>query len=138
MAEQKNKKVEEQIDNTPIDGQMEIAPEDTAELKVVDETADTVKLEMPNGEQVDVDKENLDDLKKYIREQRGIDEDAITNTSINPECGGVIGVDINDYVLKSNVLNAIKDTMAKYDGKVVLAMSEVRDIIKAITTAVNE
>ena len=138
MAEQKNKKVEEQIDNTPIDGQMEIAPEDTAELKVVDETADTVKLEMPNGEQVDVDKESLDDLKKYIREQRGIDEDAITNTSINPECGGVIGVAINDYVLKSNVLNAIKDTMAKYDGKVVLAMSEVRDIIKAITTAVNE
>ena len=138
MAEQKNKKVEEQIDNTPIDGQMEIAQEDTAELKVVDETADTVKLKMPNGEQVDVDKESLDDLKKYIREQRGIDEDAITNTSINPECGGVIGVDINDYVLKSNVLNAIKDTMAKYDGKVVLAMSEVRDIIKAITTAVNE
>ena len=138
MAEQKNKKVEEQIDNKPIDGQMEIAPEDTAELKVVDETADTVKLEMPNGEQVDVDKESLDDLKKYIREQRGIDEDAITNTSINPECGGVIGVDINDYVLKSNVLNAIKDTMAKYDGKIVLAMSEVRDIIKAITTAVNE
>lgn len=138
MAEQKNKKVEEQIDNTPIDGQMEIAPEDTAELKVVDETADTVKLEMPNGEQVDVDKESLDDLKKYIREQRGIDEDTITNTSINPECGGVIGVDINDYVLKSNVLNAIKDTMAKYDGKIVLAMSEVRDIIKAITTAVNE
>lgn len=138
MAEQKNKKVEEQIDNTPIDGQIEIAPEDTAELKVVDETADTVKLKMPNGEQVDVDKESLDDLKKYIREQRGIDEDTITNTSINPECGGVIGVDINDYVLKSNVLNAIKDTMAKYDGKVVLAMSEVRDIIKAITTAVNE
>ena len=138
MAEQKNKKVEEQIDNTPIDGQIEIAPEDTAEIKVVDETADTVKLKMPNGEQVDVDKESLDDLKKYIREQRGIDEDTITNTSINPECGGVIGVDINDYVLKSNVLNAIKDTMAKYDGKVVLAMSEVRDIIKAITTAVNE
>ena len=138
MAEQKNKKVEEQIDNTPIDGQMEIAPEDTAELKVVDKTADTVKLEMSDGEIVETDKESLDDLKKYIREQRGIDEDAITNTSINPECGGVIGVDINDYVLKSNVLNAIKDTMAKYDGKIVLAMSEVRDIIKAITTAVNE
>ena len=138
MAEQKNKKVEEQINNKPIDGQMEISPEDTAELKVLDETADTVKLEMSNREQVDVDKESLDDLKKYIREQRGIDEDAITNTSINPECGGVIGVDINDYVLKSNVLNAIKDTMAKYDGKIVLAMSEVRDIIKAITTAVNE
>ena len=138
MAEQKNKKVEEQIDNKPIDGQMEIAPEDTAELKVVEETADTVKLEMPDGEQVDVDKESLDDLKKHIREQRGIDEDATINTSIRPECGGIVGIDINDYVLKSNVLNAINDTMAKYEGKVVLAMSEVRDIVKAITTAVKE
>lgn len=138
MAEQKNKKVEEQIDNTPIDGQMEIAPEDTAELKVVEETADTVKLEMPDGEIVEVDKESLDDLKKNIREQRGIDEDTTINTSIEPECGGIVGIDINDYVLKSNVLNAIKDTMAKYNGKVVLAMSEVRDIIKAITNAVNE
>lgn len=138
MAEQKNKKVEEHIDNKPIDGQMEIAPEDTAELKVVEETADTVKLEMPDGEQVVVDKESLNDLKKNIREQMGIDEDATINTSIKPECGGIVGIDINDYVLKSNILNAINDTMAKYDGKVVLAMSEVRDIIKAITTAVKE
>lgn len=138
MAEQKNKKVEEQIDNTPIDGQMEIAPEDTAELQVVDETADTLVTEMPDGEIVEIDKESLDDLKKNIREQRGIDEDATINTSIKPECGGTVGIDINDYVLKSNVLNAINDTMAKYDGKVVLAMTEVRDIIKAITTAVNE
>lgn len=138
MAEQKNKKVEEQIDNKPIDGQMEIAPEDTAEIKSVEETADTVVAEMPDGEIVEIDKEVLDDFKKHIREQKGIDEDATINTSIRPECGGIVGIDINDYVLKSNVLNAINDTMAKYDGKVVLAMSEVRDIIKAITTAVNE
>ena len=63
---------------------------------------------------------------------------ATINTSIRPECGGIVGIDINDYVLKSNVLNAINDTMAKYEGKVVLAMSEVRDIVKAITTAVKE
>lgn len=76
MAEQKNKKVEEQIDNTPIDGQMEIEPEET------------------------------------------------------PSCA--------DHISRTKVLDVINSTMAKYDGKVVLAMSEVRDIIKAITTAVNE
>lgn len=112
MAEQKNKKVEEQIDNTPIDGQMEIAPEDTAELKVVEETAETVKLEMPNGEQVDVDKTELE-----IPEE-------ITSCA--------------DHISRTKVLDVINGTMAKYNGKIVLAMSEVRDIIKAITTAVNE
>ena len=77
MAEQKNKKVEEQIDNTPIDGQMEIAPEDTEDKNI-------------------------------------------------------------DYIKKQKVIDIVNSVVAKYDGKVVLAMSEVRDIIKAITTAVNE
>ena len=80
MAEQKNKKVEEQIDNAPIDGQMEIAPEDTAEIKIVEETADALVAEMPDGEIVEIDKENIDGLK-HIREQRGIDEDTTINTS---------------------------------------------------------
>jgi hypothetical protein len=112
MAEQKNKKVEEQIDNTPIDGQMEIAPEDTAELKVVEETADTVKLEMPDGEQVDVEKTELEMPEETT------------------SCA--------DHISRTKVLDVINSTMAKYESKVVLAMSEVRDIIKAITTAVNE
>lgn len=112
MAEQKNKKVEEQIDNTPIDGQMEIAPEDTAELKVVDETADTLVAEMPDGEIVEIDKESI-----TVKEE--IDKCA-------------------DHISRTKVLDVINSTMAKYNGKVVLAMSEVRDIIKAITTAVNE
>lgn len=43
-----------------------------------------------------------------------------------------------DHISRTKVLDVINSTMAKYDGKVVLAMSEVRDIIKAITTAVNE
>ena len=43
-----------------------------------------------------------------------------------------------DHISRTKVLDVINRTMAKYDGKVVLAMSEVRDIIKAITTAVNE
>lgn len=92
MAGAKNKKVEEKIENKPIDGKMEIALEDTAELKKVDETADTVKLEVPDGE----------------------------------------------LISRAKVLDVIKSTMAKYEGKVVLAMEEVRDIIKAITTAVEE
>ena len=111
MAEQKNKKVEEQIDNTPIDGQMEIAPEDTAELKVVDETADTLVAEMPDGEIVEIDKESIfgDTEDKNI-----------------------------DYIKKQKVIDIVNSVVAKYDGKVVLAMTEVRDIIKAITTAINE
>ena len=43
-----------------------------------------------------------------------------------------------DHISRTKVLDVINSTMAKYDGKIVLAMSEVRDIIKAITTAVNE
>ena len=111
MAEQKNKKVEEQINNKPIDGQIEIAPEDTAELKVVEETADTLVAEMPDGEIVEIDKEStLGDT-----EDKNI-----------------------DYIKKQKVIDIVNSVVAKYDGKVVLAMSEVRDIIKAITTAVNE
>jgi hypothetical protein len=114
MAEQKNKKVEEQIDNTPIDGQMEIAPEDTAELKlkVADGTADTLVAEMPDGEIVEINKESL-----TVKEE-------------TDNCA--------DHISRTKVLDVINSTMAKYEGKVVLAMSEVRDIIKAITTAVNE
>lgn len=85
---------------------------DVAELKKVDETADTVKLEMPNGEQVDVDKADLDKPEE------------ITNCA--------------DHISRTKILDVIDSTMARYKGKVVLAMEEVRDIIKAITTAVQE
>lgn len=110
MAEQKNKKVEEQIDNKPIDGQMEIAPEDTAELKVVEETADTLVAEMPDGEIVEIDKESLGDTMD--RHDNCID--------------------------KQKVIDIVKGVVSKYENKVLLAMSEVRDIVKAIITAINE
>ena len=121
MAEQKNKKVEEQIDNTPIDGQMEVAPEDTAELKlkVVEETADTLVAEMPDGEIVEIDKESI------------VKEEEIDNES-------TLGDTEDKYIEKQKVIDIVNSVVAKYEGKVVLAMSEVRDIIKAITTAVNE
>lgn len=44
----------------------------------------------------------------------------------------------SDHVSRTKVLEAIESTMARYKGKVVLAMSEVSDIINAITTAVKE
>lgn len=119
MAEQKNKKVEEQIDNAPIDGQMEIAPEDTAELKVVEETADTLVAEMPDGEIVEIDKESI------------VKEEEIDNES-------TLGDTEDKYIEKQKVIDIVNSVVAKYDGKVVLAMTEVRDIVKAITTAVNE
>ena len=85
---------------------------DEAELKKVEETADTVKLEMPDGEQVDVDKTELE-LPEEIT-----------------SCA--------DHISRTKILDVIESTMARYKGKVVLAMEEVRDIIKAITTAVKE
>lgn len=103
MAEQKNKKVEEKIDNTPIDGQVVINENGIAEIKAVEE---------PDGEIVEIDKESI-----AVKDK--------TNKSA-------------DYISRTKVLDVINSTMAKYNGKVILAMSEVRDIIKAITTAVNE
>ena len=58
MAETKIKKEETKVEEK-IDGQMEIAPEDTAELNVVEETADTLVAEMPDGEIVEIDKESI-------------------------------------------------------------------------------
>lgn len=110
MAEQKNKKVEEQIDNTPIDGQIDI--EDTAEIKVVEEKNDTLVAEMPDGEIVEIDKESI------------VKEEEVDNHS--------------NCIDKQKVIDIVNSVVAKYDGKVVLAMSEVRDIAKAIISAVKE
>lgn len=126
MAETKNKKLEEKIENTQIDGQMEIAPEDTAELKVVDETADTITAEMPDGEIVEIDKASIV-TPEDIDEPMMVEDDVILTED---KCA--------DHISRTKVLDVIKSTMAKYEGKVVLAMEEVRAIIKAITTAVEE
>lgn len=107
MAETKIKK--EEI-NEKVDGQIDI--EETTELKVVEETADTLVAEMPDGEIIEIDKESI------------VKEEEITSCA--------------DHISRTKILDVIKSTMDKYKGKVVLAMSEVRDIIKAITTAINE
>ena len=102
-------KVEETMPNETTE---ETKADDVAELKKVDETADTVKLEMPDGEQVDVDKTELEKPEE------------ITSCA--------------DHISRTKILDVIESTMARYKGKVVLAMEEVRDIIKTITTAVKE
>ena len=43
-----------------------------------------------------------------------------------------------ETVSKEKILNVIDTTLAKYKGKVVLAMSEVMDIINVITAAIKE
>ena len=43
-----------------------------------------------------------------------------------------------DLISKTKVLDIIQTSFSKYEGKVVLAMAEVRDLIKAITTAIEE
>lgn len=51
---------------------------------------------------------------------------------VNPECNDA------DHISRAKVLDVIKTTFAKYETKVVLAMSEVRDIINTIIKAVKE
>lgn len=99
--------------------------ENVAELKKVDETADTVKLEMPDGEQVEVDKAELEKPEEITLQPMA---DEIVKEE--DKCA--------DHISRTKILAVIKETMARYKGKVVLAMTEVNDIIKAITTAINE
>lgn len=105
----KEEKVEEtKVEETPVVETMDI--EDGAVLEKVAETEDTITAKLPDGEVIEIDKEAI----------------------VNPECNDA------DHISRAKVLDVINTTMEKYKGKVVLAMEEVRDIIKAITTAVKE
>ena len=84
--------------------------EDGAELEIINATEDTITAKLPDGEVIEIDK------------------DAI----VTPECNDA------DHISRAKVLDVIKTTMEKYNGKVVLAMSEVRDIINTIIRAVKE
>lgn len=117
-------KVEETMPNETVE---ETRADDVAELKKVDETADTVKFEMPDGEQVYVDKTELE-MPEEITLQPIANE--ICTCETEDRCA--------DHISRTKILTVIKETMARYKGKVVLAMTEVNDIIKSITTAINE
>lgn len=43
-----------------------------------------------------------------------------------------------DHISKEKVVDIIKDTMLQYKGKVVLAMTEVKDIINKILADINK
>lgn len=43
-----------------------------------------------------------------------------------------------DHISRTKILNIIESTMARYNGKVVLAMYEVKNIIDTIIKAVKE
>lgn len=108
MTETKKNVKEEKVEETPAVETMDI--EDGAVLEMVAETEDVITAKLPDGEVIEIDKEAI----------------------VNPECNDT------DHISRAKVLDAIQTTMEKYKGKVVLAMEEVRDIIKAITTAVKE
>lgn len=84
--------------------------EDGAVLEMIAETEDVITAKLPDGEVIEIDKVAI----------------------VTPECNDA------DHISRAKVLDVIQTTMEKYKGKVVLAMSEVRDIINAITTAVKE
>jgi hypothetical protein len=84
--------------------------EDGAILEMISQTEDTITAKLPDGEVIEIDKEAI----------------------VNPECNDA------DHISRAKVLDVIKTTFAKYETKVVLAMSEVRDIINTIIKAVKE
>lgn len=126
MAETKTKKEETKVEETKIDGQIEMGQGDVAELKVVDETVDTITAEMPDGEIVEIDKASI------------VTPEEIDEPMVVEDCKVLTEDKCADHISRTKILDVIKSTMDKYNGKVVLAMCEVRDIINAITTAVRE
>ena len=96
------------VEETPAVETMDI--EDGAVLEMVAETEDTITAKLPDGEVIEIDKEAI----------------------VNPECNDA------DHISRIKVLDVIKTTFAKYETKVVLAMSEVRDIINTIIKAIKE
>ncbi|MBO5948921.1 hypothetical protein J6Q66_08820 [bacterium] len=89
-----------------------VAPleEDGAVLEIVSANEDIITAKLPDGEVIEIDKDSI----------------------VKPECNDA------DHISRAKVLDVIQTTMNKYEGKVVLAMEEVRAIIKAITNAVKE
>lgn len=109
----KEEKVEEtKVEETPVVPELVVAPleEDGAILEVISATEDTITTKLPDGEVIEIDKEAI----------------------VNPECNDA------DHISREKVLDVINTTFAKYETKVVLAMSEVRDIINTIIKAVKE
>ena len=126
MSKEQNKNVEEKIE-----GQMEL--NDTPTL------ADTIKMAVDAG-LVAVHPEKVTEavelgiVDKPEMEQYEVKEGSNDKELKDGECVCVCG----DHTSKSKVLGVINDIMNKFNGKVVLAMSEVQEIIKTIIKAIEE
>ena len=109
-------KIEEQIDIT-----------DAVELKIVEETADTLVAEMPDGEVVEIDKDSI------------VSEVDLVDQKDDKELkDGECVCTFDSHIEKSKVVEIVRAVVSKYNGKVVLAMSEVRDITNAIIAEINK
>ena len=115
-----NKNIEEKIE-----GQIDIA--DAVELKVVEETTDTLIAEMPDGEVVEIDKDSII-AEVDLAEQR--DRRELKDGECYCTCG--------KHIEKEKVIEIINAVVDKYNGKIVLAMSEVRNIVKAVVAEINK
>lgn len=121
-----NKNIEEKIE-----GQMELNETPTL--------AETIKLAVDNGlVAVDPAKEKeaieygiIDEpeIKKYEAKEGSNDKELKDG-----ECVCTCG----KHIEKEKVIEIINTVVDKYNGKIVLAMSEVRDIVKAVVAEINK
>lgn len=127
-----SEKKQNEIKDEKIEGQIDIAEQEIEPKVEEPKMSDTIALAVENG-LVAIDPTLEADVTELetpgeITLQPMVDETCTCETE--DRCA--------DHIGRTKILDAIDSTMAKYQGKVVLAMSEVRDIIKAITTAINE
>ena len=102
-----------------------ITPKDQEPKVEKPKKADIVTLAVENG-LVAIDPT----LENDVAELKNVDKTELELPEEITSCA--------DHISRTKILDVIESTMARYKGKVVLAMEEVRDIIKAITTAVKE
>lgn len=126
-----SEKKQNEIKDEKIEGQVELNETPTL--------AETIKMAVDIGlvavdpakveEAIELGIVDKSEIEKYEAKEGSND-----NELKDGECVCTCG----NHIEKSKVVEIIGAAVDKYKGKVVLAMSEVRDIIKAITTAINE
>lgn len=126
MSKEQNKNIEEKIE-----GQIEL--DETPTL------AETIKSAVDNGlVAVDPAKEaeaiELGIVDKPEMEKYEAKEGSHDNELKDGECICTCG----NHIEKSKVVEIVRAVVDKYNGKVVLAMSEVRDIANAIIAEINK
>lgn len=117
MSKEQNKNIEEKIE-----GQIEL--DETPTL------AETIKLAVDNGLVA------VDPAKEEEAIELGIVDKPEMKEYEAIECSNHI--DKSSHIEKSKVVEIVRTVVDKYNGKIVLAMSEVRDIANAIIAEINK